>query len=447
MKKFLYLTVMALLIFSTQLFAAGQQDEKAVVEVTADEDAAIVTEAGSGDLKLIFWNGLTGSDGVTLDGIIENYTKKNTDVSVRVEKMEWSTYFDKLLTSLVSGNPPDLFLLHEFEIPQFASQGVLLDTSDFFKPVGPIDKKDFEPAYLKALEYEGGFYGVPLDRHGWGVVVNNKLFHAAGIDPTMVPKNEAEFIALAQKLTLDASGKNATQAGFDAKNVVQWGTHTSWLKPQFLTILWQNGGDWTDGKGNATLNTAAAKSSLQFLYDLIYKYHVAPIPAGFDGWQSFANDQVAIIPEGCWMFNFLEDNKMDYSVWEYPRIGKKQAAVWTSGHVFYMPAGLSGEKLAAAKDLINYMFNNTKEWATAGMPPASLSVRNSLDPAEVPIAVTYGKSFARQGRFDQGHVAITEIIDKGYMPELDACLNGLKTVDEALNDANDTVQSILDRGF
>jgi hypothetical protein len=80
MKKFLYLTVMALLIFSTQLFAAGQQDEKAVVEVTADEDAAIVTEAGSGDLKLIFWNGLTGSDGVTLDGIIENYTKKNTDV-------------------------------------------------------------------------------------------------------------------------------------------------------------------------------------------------------------------------------------------------------------------------------------------------------------------------------------------------------------------------------
>ena len=146
------------------------------------------------------------------------------------------------------------------------------------------------------------------------------------------------------------------------------------------------------------------------------------------------------------MFNFLEENNIDYRVWEYPQLGNTPA-VWTSGHVFYMPASASGERLEATKLLITYLSRNTKEWATAGMPPASLSVRENLDPALVPVAVTYGRSFKRQGRFDIPHPAIIEIIDAGYMPEIDACLNGLKTVEEALNDANEAVQMILDRGF
>jgi len=340
-----------------------------------------------------------------------------------------------------------MFLLHEFEIPQFASQGVLMDTSNFFKSGGPLKKEDFEPEYLAALEYEGGMYGVPLDRHGWGMIANNRAFATAGLDPTTVPANADEFIAMAQKLTIDINGKNAAEDGFDASNVVQWGTVASWLKPQFLTILWQNGGDWHDGNGNATLDTPEATKALQFLYDLIYKYHVAPVPAGFDNWQSFANDQVAMIPEGCWMFNFLTDNGVDYTVWEYPQLGDKKAAVWTSGHVLYMPSTIPDSKKEAVTELITYLFNNTKKWATAGMPPASMAVRATLDPAEVPIAVTYGESFAKQGRFDTAHIAITEIIDNGYMPELDAALNGLKSVKQALDDADSAVQSILDRGF
>lgn len=414
----------------------------------AEDPAPIVTEAGSASAKtkLVFWNGLTGSDGVTLDGIVKNFCVANPDVSVRVEKMVWGTYFDKLLTSLVSGNgAPDLFLLHEFEIPQFASQGVLYETSDFFKPKGELDKKDYEPEYIKALLYEGKTYGVPLDRHGWGVVVNKELFKKAGLDPAKTPKNAKEFIDLATKLTLDKNGKHPSESGFDEKNVVQWGTLVSWTKPNFLTLLWQNGGDWNDGKGNATFNTPEARKTLQFWYDLIWKYKVSPKPAGYDGWQSFAGGKLAIIPEGCWFYNFLVENKVPFGVWEYPFLGDKKPAVWTSGHVMYMPVNESGANLAATKKLINYIAQNTKVWATAGMPAANMKVRNALKFEEVPVAVTYGKSFARQGRFDTANVAITEIIDKGYAPELDSALNGLITVDQALKNAQENVQAILDR--
>ena len=414
----------------------------------ADASKPIVTEAGSATAKtkLVFWNGLTGSDGVTLDGIVKKFTAANPDVSVRVEKMVWGTYFDKLLTSLVSGSgAPDLFLLHEFEIPQFASQGVLYETSEFFKPKGELDKADYEPEYVKALLYNGKTYGVPLDRHGWGVIVNKDLFKKAGIDPAKAPKNQKEFIDLAIKLTLDKNGKHPNEAGFDDKNVAQWGTFASWSKPNFLSTLWQYGGNWTDGKGKATLDTPEAHKALQFWVDLIYKYKVSAKPAGFDGWQNLANQKLAFIPEGCWIYNFLTDNKVNYGVWEYPQLGDKKPAVWTSGHVMYMPATASGANLAATKKLISYLAQNTATWATAGMPAANLKVRNALKASEVPVAVAYGASFKRQGQFDIAHVSISEIIDKGYAPELDNALNGLKTVDQALKDANKAVQEILDR--
>jgi len=418
------------------------------VSAQADANKPIVIQAGNANAKtkLVFWNGLTGSDGVTLDGIVKKFTDANPDISVRVEKMVWATYFDKLLTSLVSGSgAPDVFLLHEFEIPQFASQGVLYETGEFFKPKGDLDKADYEPEYIKALLYDGKTYGVPLDRHGWGVIVNKDLFKKAGLDPSKAPKNAKEFIDLATKLTIDKNGKHPNEPGFDEKNVVQWGTFASWPKPNFLSVLWQFGGNWTDGKGKATLDTPEAHKALQFWVDLIYKYKVSPKPAGYDGWQSLANQKLAIIPEGCWIYNFLVDSKVPFGVWEYPQFGDKKAAVWTSGHVMYMPVNESGDNLKAAKKLITFLSQNTAAWATAGMPAANLKVRNALKFSEVPVAVTYGASFKRQGQFDVGHKAITEIIDKGYAPELDNALNGLKTVDQALKDANKAVQEILDR--
>ena len=91
---------------------AAEAEAPAQPEPTA---TAIVAEAGTGDTKLVYWNGLTGSDGVTMAEIVKSFTDENPDVSVRIEMMPWNIYFDKLLTSLVSGSPPDLFLLHEFE--------------------------------------------------------------------------------------------------------------------------------------------------------------------------------------------------------------------------------------------------------------------------------------------------------------------------------------------
>ncbi len=64
---------------------------------------------------------------------------------------------------------------------------------------------------------------------------------------------------------------------------------------------------------------------------------------------------------------------------------------------------------------------------------------------EFPSAKVLGDSFMEFGQYDVAHECIQEVIDVAYMPELDAIFNGIKTVEEGLNDANSRIQDILDR--
>ena len=80
-------------------------------------------------MQLIFWHGLTGPDGVTLQAMVEQFVADNPDISVRIESMPWGIYYDKLLAAMVSGDPPDVFVIHEFNTAGYVRQGVLRSKS------------------------------------------------------------------------------------------------------------------------------------------------------------------------------------------------------------------------------------------------------------------------------------------------------------------------------
>ncbi|MCB0160142.1 MAG: extracellular solute-binding protein, partial [Caldilineaceae bacterium] len=208
----------------------------------------IVSELGQGDVQLIFWHGLTGPDGVTLQAMVEQFVADNPDISVRIESMPWGIYYDKLLAAMVSGDPPDVFVIHEFNTAGYVRQGVLRPSTDLFEGDGgtlPVD--DFKPELLERLEFDGVRYGVPLDNLGWGVWINRDLFTAAGLDPDVPPTNGQELIEMAQELTLDANGNHPYDPDFDASNVAQWGITVSNPKNLYQSVLWQYGGDIFSG--------------------------------------------------------------------------------------------------------------------------------------------------------------------------------------------------------
>jgi len=405
----------------------------------------IVAEYGTGALQLSFWNGLTGADGVTMQAMVEQFTAENPDISVRIEAMAWATYWDKLLTSMVSGSPPDVFILHEFLTASYARQGVLRPSGDLYvSGGGTLPDEDFKPQLLERLDYEGVRYGVPLDNLGWGVWINRDLFEAAGLDPDTPPTSGAELIEMARKLTLDANGKHPDEEGFDATKVTQWGFIVNNPTNTFQSVLWQYGGDIFKDS-DSLLDDEAALAALQFLTDLIYVEHVSPPPSGFSAEQAFVAGQLAIMPYGTWGLNLMLGSDINWDVWPMIQIGPVQPAARMSSHVLHLPATAEGEKLEAGKRLITYLSDHSDIWATSGQVPARFSIQEGLDPEELRAVLVFADSFNRQGRIETPH-PLKQELNSAWQPEVNGAWDNVASPEEALNTASERVQDILDRG-
>ena len=405
-------------------------------------------ELGTGGTHISFWNGLTGSDGVTLINMLAPFAAAHPEVSVTVEQIPWNTLYTKLQAAFVAGQPPDVVILHASEIPQFASYGVLKDLSSWYSDKGgffPID--DISDITRNGMMYNGVTYGIPLDNHGRALWINKGAFKKAGLDPSMAePTNYADWVALFQKLTLDKNGKNAADPAFDPQNVVQWGyTVGEWPRVDFLALLVQNGGSFASADGKTvTVNSDAGVTALQQYIDLVYKYHVSPPQAGFDTWQGFGAGQVAILPTGSWFRNQAATfTDIDSQPWSQIQFGSKPAT-WFGAHTWMVPDSEEGDKLTAVQTLIQWVSENQKGWAASGQVPARLSVQKELDPASYPSNILFGKGFSGYGVLDFQSTAIQEMY-AALDPELNAALNNQKTAKQALDDATARMQQALDR--
>ncbi len=416
-----------------------------VASAQTEPPEPVVTELGSGGTQITFWNGLSGSDGVTLNAMLEQFVAENPDVSVRTEIIDWGTLYPKLQAAFVAGDPPDVFVLHASEIPQFQSLGVLKPLDYLYDTNGgSLPAADFAQPGFDGVQVDGVPYGVLLDNHGRGTWANLGLFEAAGVEPIM-PDNYEDLIAMLQSLTLDANGNNAASPDFDPANVVQWGTAQEWPYVDFEGYLWQHGGAIMSEDGTtATVNSEEAIAALQKMYDMTYKYNVAPPFAGFDSWQSWAGGKVAIVPSGTWFRNFAADQAdIEWAALPFFQTGE-QPSTWFGAHTFMLPASAEGAELEAAERMIAWVSDNQELWAASGQVPARISAQKALDPETFPSNITLGETFQQYGKMSAPSIAILEI-QAALDPELGAALNNDKSVEQALNDANARIQQILDR--
>ena len=423
----------------------------AVPTLAQDEPTATPVVIGSGgNIQISFWNGLTGSDGVTLNDMLAEFAQENPDIQVTVEMIAWATLYQKLQTAFVAGTQPDVFLLHASEVPQYGSYGVLRDMSDqYVSGGGWLPDDDISANTMSGMIYDGTIYGIPLDNHGRGLWINTDMFDAAGIstDYTTAPTTYEGWVELFQKLTLDANGNNALSPDFDPENVVQWGyTVGEWPNVNFIAGLYQQGGSFLSEDGKmVTINSEAGITALQQAVDLVYTYHVSPPEAGFDTWQGFGAGTVAVLPTGTWYRNQsllqTDINSMAWPQWQFG----PEKATWFGIHTFMVPASTEGEKLDAVLSMIQWVADHEVEWAASGQVPARLSAQAELDPVNYPSNILLGQTFTEYGVQDPRTTVTQELLTL-MDAEMQNALNGIKPADQALNDAAALMQEALDRG-
>ena len=101
-----------------------------------------------------------------------------------------------LQAALAAGDPPDIFYVDSYELPDLADAGALAPIPD-----GVItEPDDIYPSLAEAFTYDDTWYCPPKDFSTLGLVYNVDMLEAAGVEP---PTNMEELAAAAEALTAD----------------------------------------------------------------------------------------------------------------------------------------------------------------------------------------------------------------------------------------------------
>lgn len=399
---------------------------------------SLAPAGGRRKIQLSFWNGWTGPDGRAMLQVIRRFTKENPDIDVTMQRMEWATYYNKLIVAGLDGRGPEVFVVHASALPRMVRGGFVAPADDLYAGQNCIPPSDFEPYVLDQMKYDGHYMGLPLDIHPQGLYCNADLLKKAGIvdehGQPRPPRNRKEFLKAAQAMKLDPTNSGHPD---------QWGYALTVWRNNFQALLPQFGGRYLDAQGRADLACPGNVAALDFIGSLSTRYHLAPPAENALGWVGFRQGKVGMVFDGVYMIgDILRLNDLKVIGAPMPVIGSRPGTVADS-HVLCIRKGLNPETRAAAEKFIRFLSANSIDWAAAGQVPARRSVRNT--PAFRNMQVQY--AFSKQIPYMVYPPRTTVLFEMNTELDLavEKVVRGRTSAAEALAVANKNVQGFLDR--
>ncbi|MBW7461534.1 extracellular solute-binding protein, partial [Paenibacillus sepulcri] len=162
--------------------------------------------------------------------------------------------YDAKITAMVAGNEsPDLGYMHGELADPWQNEGKFVNLFELLDKDTELKREDFLD-YIWFKASDDFAYGISTAGEMFGLFYNKDLFDAAKAAYPPAKPEEAwtwdEFVEVAKKLTLDKNGKNASEEGFDPKNIKQYGvSFETWWGPVQAQVV-NNEGEWItkDGK-------------------------------------------------------------------------------------------------------------------------------------------------------------------------------------------------------
>lgn len=392
----------------------------------------------AGTITLRFWNGFTGPDGRAMLTLVRKFNAENPDVKVIMQRMDWSTYYNKLFVAGLGGRAPDVFVIHTDALNRFQSANFLRPLDDLLNGDDGIEIEDFDANILSSTFYDGSHYGIPLDVHVLGMFYNRQLFREAGIvgpdGEPLPPTNREEFIAALEKL------KNA---GPSASEERVWPFVYTWYRTNVYTLMRQFGGEIFDEEVTRTvINSPENVAALEFAVSLIDR-NLAPAPEAFDSWIGFRQGRVGIAFEGIYMLpDLAKQPDLDWAAAPLPLLGDTPAA-WGASHNLCLRADLDDREVEASWRFIQFLSDNSLDWAEGGQIP----VRKSLRETERFQKMHAQREFARQMENVVSTPAVPFVFE--YISEFDLAaeraLRGNMTPQQALDTAAANIEKIIRR--
>jgi sn-glycerol 3-phosphate transport system substrate-binding protein len=231
-------------------------------------------QAQAQQTKLTFYYPVAVGGPITklIDTMAADFEKANPNI--KIQPVYTGSYQDtiaKTLTALKSNEAPHFAILLSTDMFTLIDEDAIVPFDDMLK--SDADKKwlgGFYKAFMENSQTGGKTWGIPFQRSTIVLYYNKELFKEAGLDPEQPPKNWAEQVAFAQKLTKRDAAGNTTQWGIQIPS----SGFPYWL---FQGLTTQNNVRLMNSAGNKTFfNDPKVVEALQYYVDLAAKHKVHP---------------------------------------------------------------------------------------------------------------------------------------------------------------------------
>lgn len=397
---------------------------------------ALLALAGGSTLAQTTLNFLTFTPGdehlEALEELIADFESHNPDIRINYTFVPYGDYFVRLQTDFASGNPPDVFELNYENFVTFASRDTLLELDGFLDQ----ERRDFfYDAALDAFGFNGAQYALPISFSTVVLFYNKDMFDAAGIAYPDDDWTWDDVVAAGLALT------NADKRIWGYAQPVQF-----W---EFYKVAAQAGGG-LEVSPEVRIDTPENRRALQFLVDNTLVHGIKPTLAEMSGLGDtdlFASEQLGMIVTGIWMFDFFIQNaSFDWDIAVEPGDSKKathffsNAAAISSSTNHPEEAFLWVEYLASNQKTVDTRIERSWELPALSLDHADVLATYLNEP--VPAnreAVFRSLEFAVNPPVVENQPELQDIMNT----ELEAAELGLKTVEQALGDAQRRIEELM----
>ena len=324
--------------------------------VKSGDDAS---DEGTSENEIEFWNFFTGPDGDNMKAMVEGFNATNPKYRIKNVTMASGDLYTKIPTVVNSGKGiPDLTIVDVARIPMFYAQGLLESMKPVLDAAPEIKKENYKAAVWDTGTFDGEQYAVPLDMGVIGVAYNKDLVeqYAPGVlDDNLITIDEIKEII-----------PKAAEDGIVTIPVSFFGYE------QALSLAKQEGAELFKDETTPNINGPEFTKAMQTLKEIVDLGGCSD--EGEDNLQLFMAGEAIFCPDGVWDANALNaieglnwgiTNSICYNTDTFYNFANSNQFVMLKNDA------RSDEKEKTIAEFLEYVRQNTLEWAKSGQVPAS----------------------------------------------------------------------------
>jgi sorbitol/mannitol transport system substrate-binding protein len=299
------------------------------------------------------------------------FEAENPDIKLRFITLSENQARAKITASTsMGGGEFDVVMISNYETPQWAENGWLVNLSEYASNTPGYDENDFIPSLRESLSYEGNMYSVPFYGESSFLMYRKDLLEQAGISMPRTPTWDQVRDAAAK---LDSPD----MVGICLRGKPGWGEVLAPLD----TVINTFGGRWYDEQWNAQLTSPEVVKAVEFYVNTVREYgEPGAATAGFGECATqFAQGRAAMWYDATSAVSTVEDPESSTVV---GKVGYAMAPIMekeNSGWLYTWSLGIpeSSDKKDAAWKFISWMTDKDyiklvgEELGWARVPPGS----------------------------------------------------------------------------